>query len=315
MKGYSLGYSKANNGLNVLIATYNGAEYLNTFIYSVLSQTEQADIIIRDDGSCDGTAEIIHNYGGRVRIITDNYGNVGVLENFNILMKGTDSRYIAFADQDDIWEADKLQVELDLMQHMEERYGSDTPILVHCDLAVCDSGGEVQGSSLWRFQGLKPHMKSFSHFLVQNNVTGCTVVINNALKEKAFPVPQEAVMHDWWLALVASAAGKIGYVQRPLVRYRQHGGNQVGAVRDDVWGALRRLRAIDPRDSLRATQRQAKAFCDRFSGVAGMEDAVELAAIYSEIRAKGYPQRVMTLCRHGFWKQSFLRNLGLVFFI
>jgi glycosyltransferase involved in cell wall biosynthesis len=306
---------RPNASLTVLTAAYNGADYLDAFIGSALSQTVQADFLIRDDGSCDGTSEIIRSYNERVRLLEDDLGNVGVVENFNMLVRAAETPYIAFADQDDIWEPDKLEVELSLMREMEKRYGQSTPLLVHSDLSVCDSRGQIKASSLWRFQGLNPDVKTFSRLLVQNNVTGCTVVINKALKDLAFPVPKEAVMHDWWLALVASAAGQIGYIQRPLVRYRQHEKNQLGAVRNSLWSAWRRFHKIDPRVSLRASQRQARAFYDRYSETKGMEESVRLAKAYAEIGNKKYPQRVATIYKHGFWMQNFVRNAGLLLFI
>jgi hypothetical protein len=315
MKAGLSNHVRVPGGLSVLIAAYNGVDYLDALIRSVLSQTVQADIVLRDDGSYDGTPETICNHGDRLRLLQDNLGNVGVVENFNMLARATDMPYIAFADQDDVWEEDKLEVELELMRRMEQRHGQNTPLLVHSDLSVCDSRGQVTASSLWRFQGLNPEVKKFSRLLLQNNVTGCTILINKALKDLAFPVPKEAVMHDWWLALVASAAGQIGCLPRPLVRYRQHEKNQLGAVRNTPWDAWKRLHNIDPRTSLQASQRQAQAFCDRYSGTSGMENPLRLAKTYASIGNKNYPQRLTTLCRHGFWMQGIIRNAGLLFFI
>jgi len=238
--------------------------------------------------------------------------NIGVIQNFNALASASKAEYLAFADQDDVWEPDKLAVQMDLMLLMEKRFGPKTPILVHSDLAVCDAQMRIIAPSLWRFQRLNPAVKDFSRLLVQNNITGCTVVINKALKERAFPVPQDAVVHDWWLALVASAVGRIGYVSRPLVRYRQHGGNQLGAVQSDLRGVIRRFRSVDPQISLRAARLQAQAFCDRYSGQRDMSKALMLAKAYATIAAKRYPARLMTLCKYGVWKQDFLRNAGLI---
>jgi len=204
---------------------------------------------------------------------------------------------------------------MDFMRQMEGRYGSRTPLLVHSDLAVCDANMRLIAPSLWKFQRLNPQVDDFSRLLVQNNVTGCTVLINRALADLAFPIPREAVMHDWWLALVASAAGKIGFVPRPLVRYRQHGANQIGAVSGSFLGAIRRLKRIDPKASLRLGQRQARAFYDRFNGVSGMEHAVDIAKKYADISQNNYLSRISILYRNNIFAQNYIRNIGLFFYI
>lgn len=301
--------------LALLLATHNGALFLESLLASVLSQTRQSAIFVRDDGSGDNTPEILSSRADQLVLLNDRLGNVGIVENFNILAKATDASYLAFADQDDIWEVDKLAVQMELMLRMENQYGQDMPILIHSDLTVCDSRLRLVDSSLWRFQRLNPDVQSFSRLLVQNNVTGCTMLINKPLKDLAFPVPQAAVMHDWWLALVASAFGKIGYVARPLVRYRQHDTNQLGAVRSDLKGVLNRLNNTNPQSSLRAAQRQALAFCDYFAARQDIGNALKLADVYATIRTKPYAWRLLSLYKYGFWKQDLMRNIGLVLFI
>jgi len=299
----------------VLLASYNGEIFLESLLESVFSQTLSPIIFARDDGSKDSTLQILANRKDKLVLLCDCIGNVGILENFNILAGEARTPYIAFADQDDIWAPDKLAVQMELMIRMEMQYGSDMPILIHSDLAVCDSHLRLVDSSLWRFQRLNPHVQSFSRLLVQNNVTGCTMLINKALKDLAFPVPQSAVMHDWWLALVASAVGRIGFVSRPLVRYRQHSTNQLGAVRSDLRGALKRLNNTDPRISLGAAQLQAKAFCEYFKEREDMADALKRADVYAKIHAKSYLQRLWSLYKYDFWKQDLLRNIGLLLYI
>ncbi|NCU38314.1 glycosyltransferase family 2 protein [Candidatus Saccharibacteria bacterium] len=298
----------------VLLATYNGALFLESLLDSVLSQTVQPTIIVRDDGSDDNTPKILSSHADQLVLLNDRLGNVGIVNNFNILAKLTNAPYVAFADQDDIWEANKLAVQMELMFRMENQYGTDMPILIHSDLAVCDSNLQTVAPSLWRYQRLNPNVQSFSRLLVQNNVTGCTMLINKALKDLAFPVPQGAVMHDWWLALVAAAVGKIGFVSHPLVRYRQHGCNQLGAVRSDWTGIVQRATLVNPHHSLRAAQIQAGAFYRRYAG-RRMGAAASVAEIYANITRERYLKRLWQLAKHDFWKQDLWRNLGLILFI
>jgi glycosyltransferase involved in cell wall biosynthesis len=301
--------------LTVLLPTYNGVLYLQSMLDSVFLQTFNSIIVARDDGSTDKTCQVLSSFADRLEVLSAGLENVGILQNINMLARASNSSFLAFADQDDVWEPDKLAAQMDVMRQMEGRYGSRTPLLVHSDLAVCDANMRLIAPSFWKFQRLNPQVEAFSRLLVQNNVTGCTVLINRALADLAFPIPREAVMHDWWLALVASAAGKIGFVPRPLVRYRQHGANQIGAVSGSFLGAIRRLKRIDPKASLRLGQRQARAFYDRFNGVSGMEHAVDIAKKYADISQNNYLSRISILYRNNILAQNYIRNIGLFFYI
>lgn len=301
--------------IQVLLATYNGQRHLPKLLDSIFNQTLKCNILARDDGSTDGTSCILKQYAERVQVVEDIFGNVGARDNFNRLMMASTAPYVALADQDDVWEPDRLEAGMAIMIDLEERFGRHHPLLVHSDLRVCDADGNEISSSLWKFQHLNPEARSFSRLLVQNNVTGCTVLINRALMDLALPVPQEAIMHDWWLALVAAAAGNIDVVQRPLVEYRQHGHNQLGAVRSDCRGVFQRLASVNPRISLRAAQTQAGAFFRRYVDKNRMEAAVAVAEVYANIALERYPIRLWQLAKHGLWKQDLWRNIGLILFV
>ena len=143
-------------------------------------------LIIRDDKSIDNTNEIIQKYNqltlNRFQILTSNK-NLGIKKNFSELIKATSSEYIFFADQDDIWLPDKIQLTLEKIRNLETLYGKNTPLLVHTDLKVVDSNMNLISDSFWRYQNLNPDDSySLSRLLVQNVVTGCTMAINSALR-------------------------------------------------------------------------------------------------------------------------------------
>src|SRR5690606_34530724 len=94
---------------------------------------------------------------------------------------------------------------------------------------VVDAQRNVIAESFFQFQDIRPQKNGFARMLVSNTVTGCTSLFNEKLARTATPVPNDAVMHDWWLALVASALGAIHTIEEPLLDYRQHGGNTLGA--------------------------------------------------------------------------------------
>jgi glycosyltransferase involved in cell wall biosynthesis len=220
----------------ILMACYNGARYINEQIRSVQAQHfNQWSLIVRDDGSCDDTVQIIRclaQEDSRIHLLDDGIGNLGVIGNFSVLMQcaldqGAD--YIFLADQDDVWNPEKLGVMLAAMRELEVTNGSDLPLLVHCDLVVVDEQKRMIASSFANYMKLSPARVGLGILLVRNQVTGCACLVNRAALELACPIPSGVFMHDWWLTLLCAMAGKIGYVTQPLMQYRQHATNVVGA--------------------------------------------------------------------------------------
>lgn len=221
----------------ILLGTFNGEKYLHEQIASIVGQTyPHWLLIIRDDGSRDETVAIIERWlvkDKRIRFLRDQAGNLGAGRNFAGLLEyafqqGAD--YFVFADQDDVWKEEKLQLQIDNIHQAESSCAADVPILLHSDLQVVDENLTLIHSSFMGFQNIRHERHDpLKVLVVQNFVTGCTVIMNRRLAEIALPIPNEALMHDWWLALCAAAFGKIYYVPDALVCYRQHGSNKVGA--------------------------------------------------------------------------------------
>lgn len=221
----------------IIMATYNGGRFIAEQIQSIQGQSFIDWVLyVRDDGSHDDTVSIILQFefeDRRIRLVRDEFGKQGASGNFSALMKVAlecKADHIFFADQDDVWHPKKLTVMLAAIQELEQVKGTQTPLLVHCDLAVVDEELLPIADSFVKFIGLSPTAADLGVLLCQNQVTGCACVVNRALLALACPVPCDVLMHDWWLALLASAAGKIGFVPKPLVMYRQHGGNVIGAI-------------------------------------------------------------------------------------
>ncbi|MCG8638779.1 MAG: glycosyltransferase family 2 protein [Desulfobacterales bacterium] len=218
------------------MGVYNGARHIATQLNSILTQSHTNwELLVRDDVSSDDSMDILKSYADndtRITLIRDNLGNKGALGNFSLLMeKGlqTSSRYFVFSDQDDIWQPDKLSVQLEQMKKTETNYG-EIPILLHSDLEVVSASLDSISPSLMKYQGIRHEsFDPLTVLLVQNFITGCTVMINRRLLEIALPLPKSALMHDWWLGLCAAVFGQIQFTNTPLVRYRQHDNNAVGA--------------------------------------------------------------------------------------
>ena len=227
-----------NNSIAVLLATYNGDKFLGQQLDSIFNQDfEQVHLIARDDGSFDKTLSILKQYktihSNRLSIINNNLGKSGHCANFSALCEialTKKDNYFCFSDQDDVWQLHKLSTLKSKMDELEKIHGKDTPILIHSDLRVVDEKLIEVAPSFITFQGLpEPDSHDFPKFLYQNVVTGCTTMFNRALLEIAGPIPPEAIVHDWWFAQCAKLFGVLAYVGEPLIDYRQHGKNAIGA--------------------------------------------------------------------------------------
>ena len=222
--------------ISICMATYNGQEYLKKQIDSIFAQSNQDwQLLIRDDGSCDNTISIIEDYMARfpdkIKLITGKECHLGASLNFGQLLEYTDTQYIMFSDQDDIWLPNKIELTLNVMKATEQLY-PDKPVLVHTDLRVIDSDSRTIADSIWSYQKLFPEIgNSLNKITAQNVVTGCAMMINRKARAVSIPIPGEAIMHDWWIAIKVAKHGKIAYVSTPSILYRQHPGNEIGAKR------------------------------------------------------------------------------------
>ena len=202
-----------NANVDILLATYNGAAFVEAQLDSILAQTHKNwRLVIRDDGSTDKTPEIVEAFRARhpekVIVLEDEAGNLGLVQNYSRLMEHAGAGYVAFCDQDGVWKPLKLELSLQKMCDMEADHGADKPLLVFTDLTVVDEDLQPIHGSFWRHEGLRPdRCNSLNRLLLQNVVTGCTALMNRPLVERSVPLPAEAVVHDWWVALVAAAFG------------------------------------------------------------------------------------------------------------
>ena len=226
----------------ILLSTFNGADYLAEQLNSLLEQTyTNFIIIIRDDGSTDDTKHIISKYveknEGKIYRLSGSYENVGPSASFCLLIQhvleeknslGFSRAYIMLCDQDDIWVNNKIEIQIAEMLSIEKRAGCQ-PVLIHTDLSVIDAREKLISDSFIKYQGLEIDRNRFTQLVLSNLVTGCTSLFNEELALKALPIPDKAIMHDWWLALIASAFGRVVFLDLPLVRYRQHQNNTIGA--------------------------------------------------------------------------------------
>ena len=302
--------------VTVLLAVYNGEKYLKEQIESILNQTlKDIKIVIHDDGSTDSSAQIIEFYRLKYPNIISclNGGSTGsAKKNFAYLLESCDDDYIMFCDQDDVWLHEKAEKTLCAMQTAEN--GGKTPVLVHSDLKVVDSNLNVISNSFFEFQRLYQDNITTARLLVQNYVTGCTVMINRALKQKCAAIPDDCIMHDWWLALTAQLFGKIVCINEPTMLYRQHSDNQVGAKASYGIALIKRklLTLSEVKKNYNATYTQASALLRCYREYLSQND-LNLLETYCKMQNMTKIQKIKTMKKYGFKKGTRLRVIGQYF--
>lgn len=216
--------------IDILLATYNGQQYLREQLDSILSQSySNFRLLISDDLSVDNTREILAEYVEKDKriIVFNQEKNLGVVKNFEFLLKKVESKYYMFSDQDDIWKENKIEKSI---QTLEET-NSD---LVYTDLEVVDENLNVTYESYWKLKGIYNKIKKYNNFeslYLNNFVTGCTILSKGELISEVLPLPNTSkfVLHDYWIPLILSQKYKITYIEEPLIKYRQHKNNKVGS--------------------------------------------------------------------------------------
>lgn len=237
----------------VLLSTYNGEKFLEQQLESLVAQQGvETEILVRDDGSGDGTTGILDRWKQKGALSWYASGNMGPGKSFmNLLQQAPSSGYYAFCDQDDVWLENKLSLTLEKMKEVEAA-NPGKPVIVHTDMYVVNENLEVIHGSFWRSSGLRPDiLRTFPYLCVCNGVNGCTILMNGAARGLILEkyVEQDLIIHDVISALTVSYyGGIIDYVETPTVLYRQHSSNVVGAVQyskgSAIKGKLRNLREV-----------------------------------------------------------------------
>ena len=230
----------------IVLCTFNGSKYIEALMDSIIVQTyENWELWISDDGSKDNTISVVRQYAEfyleKIHILPE-HAPLGACTNFLKTLTGAqlnEAEYYMFADQDDVWFPDKIEKLVTAMRMEEQSEREETPLLIHSDCRVTDQNLQTIASSFTEYMGYNQSMKSLPHLLVQNNVVGASVLFNRALRNRIHSVPQSAVMHDHWIALVVAAFGRIGYLPEATYDYRQHAENVIGAREGGAWRELK----------------------------------------------------------------------------
>ena len=209
--------------IDILMATYNGGMYVKQQILSIIGQSfEDWKLIIHDDGSADNTIGIIKllaEHDSRIFLIEDNIKCGGAAQNFMHLTKLTQAEYIMFADQDDIWFDNKLQMHIDLIKTKD----NTMPQVVYSNAYVWKANEGIKGVSTLTFP------KVITQFLFLNSgMQGCVAMFNKKMSHILSDWTGQCAMHDHLLHLAGLMLGEVTYIRTPLMLYRNHNNNVTG---------------------------------------------------------------------------------------
>lgn len=302
-----------SNTVRILLATYNGEAFVRAMIDSVLQQDHKdIEIILSDDCSKDETPVILDQYAKEYPDTITHYRSglrFGCAQKhfMHLLRKFGDADYIMFCDQDDVWHPDKVTKTLEFMRSVET---GDIPAMVHTDLRVVDRQLNEIAPSFCDHSALVGDRLSLNQLLVQNVVTGCTMMINRklaALADRDCDM-DKVLMHDWWLAMLASVSGKAAFLDEATIDYRQHGKNSVGAEKvyspKFLW---KRLRSSSMHAALQAAALQASAFMDCYSDLLSEEERNLLTA-FSDTYDMSLFKRNRIYLKYDLLKSGFVRK-------
>jgi len=299
--------------VDILLATFNGENYLRELMDSLANQSySNIRIIVCDDCSNDKTLSILKELQRNFPVpieLHPNRNNIGIIRTFSKLMELSRARYVMFCDQDDIWKTDKVEKTLLAMQAAEEQEAVNKPVLVHTDLEVVNEAIKQINSSYWSFTRICPQKTTqLNRLMVQNVVTGCTVMMNRALVDACGPIPHGAIMHDWWVALVASALGKVVVLPETTIYYRQHASNCLGARKffsfSSIRDSFKRQKSMNQKK-----RRQAQKFASVYHNVLS-DDQLQLIENYTTISDKSLLKQIIWTIKYRYYRQGIARNLA-----
>lgn len=214
--------------VSALMGAYNYERYVGAAIESALAQdypAELLEVVVIDDGSTDGTAEIVRRladeHPGRIRLISQVNG--GYIAATNRAIAEARGDLLALLDADDIWLPDKIRRQVELLESRPELG------LVFGDMIVVDGNEQIVRPSQIGQIGPLPE-RAFTRLLVGNVATQSSIMVRSALREHFHPIPNGVPYADWWLTLTAARVAQVDYIREPVALYREHGANLTGGV-------------------------------------------------------------------------------------
>jgi rhamnosyltransferase len=307
----------------ILMASYNGAIFIRQQVESIINQTfNDWKLIIRDDGSNDGTREIlkeIESNEKRITVLENNFGKHGAYLNFWTLIQYAhllkEYDYYFFADQDDIWAKNKLQI---MINYAEESGCNDAPLMLYSDMEIIDEKNKQLLPSINNVMG-SGKMNGLSLFFTHGFIWGCSAMINKSLFKAApiFPLDDsyiDIMSHDNYYGKFAIMLGTVKFINQPLIRHRRHSDNTTGEYKLKLNLASVLKKAFFHFDDLAKTH--ARVYNQTLLTLRQMEqvglDREEIAIIRDTIK-KGGLKGTYRLKKFNVKRKQFSRTIGIYF--
>ncbi len=308
--------------VSVLLATYNGEKFLREQLDSLLKQTyTNFKIYISDDLSNDNTISIIEEYlnlyPSKIINIENKVKHGNARDNFLDLLLKVESDYYFFCDQDDIWHEDKIELTLRFLQANE----NGGPVVVFTDLLVVDKNLSILEKSFMSLYGNANYPLDWHYYIQGNNAPGCTMCFNDKLaklyQQNANIIKNDNIlMHDSLLITIASVFGKVYYLPKQTMMYRQHENNSVGADnRNTLKYLIKKLNLTKARKGYLLLQKQAGeiAKLPLFHLLPELEKNV--ICEYSILYKKNKINRIMFMVKNKLVHKDFIRFIRWLFII
>lgn len=238
------------NKIDILLPTYNGEKFLREQIDSILNQSiDIFRLYIRDDGSKDNTLEIIKEYAlhdERVIHVESPEGNLGLVKSIEKMLTLSNADLIFFADQDDVWINNKIEKFVSFYNTIKD--ADELPVLIHSNCYITDEKLNITGDFVKNIAKSNAITDSLFNFFVQ----GSSSMINKKLKETSGKFPDNVYVHDRYLHMISQLFGQRYYLDTPLMYYRQHDNNVIGAgnIRTKIKNNLRGRKFYLPEEKL-----------------------------------------------------------------
>jgi glycosyltransferase involved in cell wall biosynthesis len=225
-------YIFASPSVSVVMGTYNGGKYIREQLNSILGQTRiPSELVVSDDGSTDDTLSIVEDFARNApfkTVVHKNFDRLGFRANFVNAMGLAGSELISFCDQDDIWMPNKLEATTAF-------FSDPDMMMVHHNAILISANGDDLGNLIWPQPKQEPIAMRMA-LPPWFNVPGLTQLFRREIASTAFAWPSsispetanQTLVHDQWVTFISNSLGKVGYINEPLAKYRQHGQNAIG---------------------------------------------------------------------------------------
>jgi glycosyltransferase involved in cell wall biosynthesis len=309
----------ASETLSIALCTYNGAQYLPEQLDSIAAQTRPPDeLVVCDDGSADGTLQIIERFAERVPFpvhLHVSEHNLGSTKNFERAIGLCRGNIIALADQDDVWRPEKLA------RIMAAFTDNPRAGLVFSDAEMVDENLKPLGRRMWRSLGFTRREqesfrrgRGFGVLLRRSVIFGMAMAFRAKHRDKVLPIPT-VCGHDVWIALILAAVAETALIDEPLVLYRQHPANQMGGIRKSLLRPKKRKhpagdlleRYMAGSDRFQHARKRLMALAD------GMDVAPETVSVLEAKLRHLDARATMARCPNRWWRLALgLGELGML---